>query len=109
LGSADYVELCSRFHTVIVSDVPRLRPEMGDAARRWTLFLDSCYENHIRLIMSTVAEGPEDLLDLTAIEKGGTDGQSLQEASFAVSRCTSRLYEMQSQFYLDAFCCRLTD
>jgi len=108
LGSADYVELCSRFHTVVVSDVPRLRPEAGDAARRWSLFLDSCYENHVRLIMSTAAEDPEDLLDLTAIEKGGTDGQSLQEASFAVSRCTSRLYEMQSQFYLDAFRCRLT-
>jgi len=103
LGSADYVELCSRFHTVIVSDVPRLRPDASDSARRWILFLDSCYENHIRLIMSTDAAHPEDLLDLTEIQKGDSDGQSLHEASFAVSRCTSRLYEMQSQFYQDAF------
>lgn len=103
LGSADYVELCSRFHTVIVSDVPRLRPDASDSARRWILFLDSCYENHIRLIISTAAEHPEDLLDLTEIEKGDSDGQSLHEASFAVSRCTSRLYEMQSQIYQDAF------
>lgn len=103
LGSADYVELCSRFHTVIVSDVPRLRPDASDSARRWILFLDSCYENHIRLIMSTAAKHPEDLLDLTEIEKGDSDGQSLHEASCAVSRCTSRLYEMQSQIYQDAF------
>jgi cell division protein ZapE len=107
LGSADYVELCSRFHTVLVSDVPRLRPEVLDAARRWTFFLDSCYENHIRVIISTTAANPEDMLDLTEIEKGGSDGQSLQEASFAVSRCVSRLYEMQSQLYLDAFRSRL--
>merc|ERR1712151_1171232 len=97
LGSADYVELASRFHTLIVSNVPRLRPETRDAARRWTLFLDSCYENHIRLIMSTEADDPVDLLELTELEKGDSDGQSLQEASFAVSRCTSRLHEMQSQ------------
>jgi predicted ATPase len=102
LGSADYAELCSRFHTVVVSDVPRLRPESRDAARRWTLFLDSCYENHIRLIMSTVAENPQDLLELSDIEKGDSDGQSLQEASYAVSRCTSRLHEMQSKLYQDA-------
>lgn len=109
LGSADYVELCSRFHTVLVSDVPRLRPEARDAARRWTFFLDSCYENHIRVIISTAAENPEDLLNLTEIEKGDSDGQSLREASFAVSRCVSRLYEMQSQFYLDAFKSRLKE
>jgi predicted ATPase len=108
LGSADYAEFCSQFHTVLVSDVPRLRPEVRDAARRWTFFLDSCYENHIRVIMSTVADDPEDLLDLTEIEKGDSDGQSLQEASFAVSRCVSRLYEMQSQFYQDAFQSRLS-
>jgi len=102
LGSADYAEFCATFSTVLVTDIPRLRPESGDAARRWTLFIDSCYENHIRLIMSTVAKDPEDLLDLTAIENGDSDGQSLQEASFAVSRCQSRLHEMQSQAYQEA-------
>jgi len=109
LGSADYVELASRFHTLIVSDVPRLRPEARDAARRWTLFLDSCYENHVRLIISTPATDPEDLLKLSRgmSDGGDSDGQSLKEASFAVSRCTSRLHEMQSQFYLDAFSHRL--
>jgi len=107
LGSADYVELSARFNTVLVSDIPRLRPESGDAARRWTLFIDSCYENHIRLIISTTAKDPEDLLDLTAIEKGDSDGQSLQEASFAVTRCQSRLHEMQSQVYQDACIIRM--
>jgi len=103
LGSADYAELSTRYNTILVSDVPRLRPESADAARRWTLFIDSCYENHIRLIISTAAKDPADLLDLAAIEKGDSDGQSLQEASFAVTRCQSRLHEMQSQVYQDAF------
>merc|ERR1712048_369627 len=107
LGSADYAELCSSFHTIVVSDVPRLRPESLDAARRWTLFLDSCYENHIRLIMSSAADDPADLLDLTDFDKGDSDGQSLQEASFAVSRCTSRLHEMQSMLYQDSCKVRL--
>lgn len=105
LGSADYAEFCERFSAVLVSDIPRLRPDSADAARRWTLFIDSCYENHVRLIMSTAAKDPEDLLDLTALEKGDSDGQSLQEASFAVSRCHSRLHEMQSQVYQEA--CRI--
>lgn len=103
LGSADYAELCDRFHTVVVSDVPRLRPESQDAARRWTLFLDSCYENHVRLILSTEAKDPEDMINLGSnLDTVGSHGQSLQEASFAISRCVSRMYEMQSKLYQDA-------
>jgi cell division protein ZapE len=105
LGSADYTEICSRFHTLLVSNVPRLRPESADAARRWTLLVDSCYENHIRLILSTAADDPDDLIRLTSGDGDGSDGQSLQEASFAISRCTSRLREMQSKLYQDA--CRI--
>mmetsp|Transcript_112345 Transcript_112345/g.194841 ORF Transcript_112345/g.194841 Transcript_112345/m.194841 type:complete len:520 (-) Transcript_112345:159-1718(-) len=105
LGSADYAELCKHFHTLVVSSVPRLRPEARDAARRWTLFLDSCYESHIRLILSTAAEDPEDLLNLAQDGEDTNDGQSLQEASFAVARCTSRLHEMQSISYQKA--CRI--
>jgi len=105
LGAADYSELCNRFHTIFVADIPRLRPESRDAARRWTLFLDNCYESHVRLIVTTAAEGPEDLLDLSDFELEDTnDGQSLREASFAVQRATSRLHEMQSLQYLTACC-----
>lgn len=84
---------------MLVANVPRLRPESLDAARRWTLFLDSCYENNVRLIISTVADGPEDLLDLSDADAG--EGQSSQEASFAVARGVSRMHEMQSKAYLD--------
>merc|ERR1712203_756398 len=100
LGAADYSVLCKQFSTLVVVDVPRLRPETHDAARRWTLFLDSCYENHARLIICTVANDPDDLLDLSGVDAG--EGQSLQEASFAVERAVSRMYEMQSKAYLDA-------
>jgi cell division protein ZapE len=99
LGAADYSVLCKRFSTLVVADVPRLRPESLDAARRWTLFLDSCYENHVRLIISSIADGPEDLLDLSDASAG--EGQSSQEASFAVARGVSRMHEMQSGAYLD--------
>jgi predicted ATPase len=104
LGAADYSELCNRFRTVIVADIPKLRPEGRDAARRWTLFIDNCYESHVRLIITTAAVGPEDLLDLSDFANEDTnDGQLLQEASFAVQRTTSRLHEMQSANYLNAF------
>jgi len=83
---ADYVELAQRFHTVMLSGVPRLSPKNADAARRFTWLVDVLYDDRVNLIVSAEAE-PEGLF---------TEG----EHSAEFQRTVSRLHEMQSVEYL---------
>ena len=83
---ADYVDLAKRFHTVMLSGVPRMSPKNSDAARRFTWLVDVFYDDRVNLIISAAAE-PEQLF---------TAGE--QAAEF--QRTVSRLYEMQSVEYL---------
>ncbi len=83
---ADYVDLARRFHTVMLSNVPRLSVKDSDAARRFTWLVDVFYDDRVNLIISAEAE-PEQLF---------TAGE--QAAEF--QRTVSRLHEMQSVEYL---------
>ena len=83
---ADYVDLAKRFHTVMLSNIPRLSAKQSDAARRFTWLVDVFYDDRVNLIVSAEAE-PEQLF---------TEGE--QAAEF--QRTVSRLYEMQSVAYL---------
>jgi len=83
---ADYVDLAKRFHTVMLSGVPRMSAKNSDAARRFTWLIDVFYDDRVNLIISAAAE-PEQLF---------TAGE--QAAEF--QRTVSRLYEMQSVEYL---------
>jgi len=83
---ADYVDLARRFHTVMLSNVPRMSPKNSDAARRFTWLVDVFYDDRVNLILSAAAE-PEQLF---------TAGE--QAAEF--QRTVSRLHEMQSVEYL---------
>jgi cell division protein ZapE len=83
---ADYVDLAKRFHTVMLSNVPRLSAKESDAARRFTWLVDVFYDDRVNLIVSAEAE-PEQLF---------TEGE--QAAEF--QRTVSRLHEMQSVEYL---------
>ena len=83
---ADYVDLAKRFHTVMLSGVPRMSAKSSDAARRFTWLIDVFYDDRVNLILSAAAE-PEQLF---------TAGE--QAAEF--QRTVSRLYEMQSVEYL---------
>jgi cell division protein ZapE len=83
---ADYVDLAKRFHTVMLSNVPRLSAKESDAARRFTWLVDVFYDDRVNLIVSAEAE-PEQLF---------TEGE--QAAEF--QRTVSRLHEMQSVQYL---------
>ena len=85
---ADYVELAQRFHTVMLSGVPRMTPKHADAARRFTWLVDVFYDDKVNLIVSAEAE-PEQLF---------TAGENSAE----FQRTVSRLYEMQSLQYLQA-------
>jgi cell division protein ZapE len=83
---ADYVDLAKRFHTVMLSNIPRMSPKDSDAARRFTWLVDVFYDDRVNLIVSAAAE-PEGLFPA---------GE--QAAEF--QRTVSRLHEMQSVEYL---------
>ncbi len=83
---ADYVDLAKRFHTVLLSGLPRMSPKNADAARRFTWLIDVLYDARVKLGVS--AEGaPHELFV-----------QGANSAEFA--RTESRLLEMQSKEYL---------
>ena len=85
---ADYVELAKRFHSVILSGVPKMSSRNADAARRFTWLVDVFYDERVKLIVSAEAQ-PE------ALYPEGT-----RSAEFA--RAVSRLHEMQSSDYLQS-------
>jgi len=82
----DYLEIASRFHTLILSNVPQMPPRMASEARRFTWLVDVLYDRRVKLIMS--AEVPADALY--------TEGPLAHE----FPRTVSRLNEMQSAEYL---------
>ena len=85
---ADYVDLTKRFHTVLLSGVPRMSARNADAARRFTWLLDVFYDERVKLFASAEAQ-PEELFV-----------EGANSAEFA--RSVSRLHEMQSAEYLQA-------
>ncbi|CAM8632520.1 COG1485 Predicted ATPase [Oxalobacteraceae bacterium] len=84
----DYLEIANRFHTVILSDVPKMSAEMASEARRFTWLIDVLYDHRIKLLIS--AEVAPDLL--------------FTEGSFATEfqRAVSRIVEMQSREYKES-------
>ncbi|WP_150720520.1 cell division protein ZapE [Pandoraea capi] len=84
----DYLELANRFHTVVLSDVPKMTPRMASEARRFTWLVDVFYDHKVKLLMS--AEVPAEELY--------TEGTLANE----FTRTVSRLVEMQSLEYLEA-------
>jgi len=92
----DYIDLARRFHTVVVSGVPRMSLEQADAARRFTLLVDVFYDQRVKVILS--AEAAPDQLLLRGTRSG--DAQ-LQTMIFQFNRTASRLAEMQTREYLE--------
>ena len=84
----DYLELASRFHTVILSDVPRMKASQSSEARRFTWLIDVFYDHKVKLIISAECEA----------EQLYTEGQMSNE----FHRTVSRILEMQSKEYLEA-------
>jgi cell division protein ZapE len=82
----DYLEIASRFHTLILSGVPQMQPRMASEARRFTWLVDVLYDRRVKLIMS--AEVPPEALY--------TEGPLAHE----FPRTVSRLNEMQSAEFL---------
>jgi cell division protein ZapE len=84
----DYLELASRFHTVILSGIPAMSAGQSSEARRFTWLIDVFYDEKVKLLMSAQV-APEELY---------TQGQLANE----FHRTVSRIVEMQSREYMDA-------
>jgi cell division protein ZapE len=82
----DYLEIASRFHTVLLSNVPQMSPRLASEARRFTWLVDVLYDRRVKLVLSA-AVPPEQLY---------TDGPLAHE----FPRTVSRLHEMQSAEFL---------
>jgi cell division protein ZapE len=85
-SQVDYLELARRFAVVIVSDVPRLTPEMGNAARRFTWLVDVLYDHRVKLLLSAAVPAADLYLQ----------GPNSQE----FARTVSRLIEMRTREYM---------
>jgi cell division protein ZapE len=86
-GTADYIGLADRFHTVLLSGVPVFDASRDDAARRFISLVDEFYDRGTRLVASAAAE-PQ------ALYRG-------ERLAFAFARTTSRLIEMRGRAYLE--------
>ncbi len=82
----DYLEIASRFHTVLLSGVPQMPPRLASEARRFTWLVDVLYDRRVKLVMSC-AVPPEQLYN---------EGPLAHE----FPRTVSRLHEMQSAEFL---------
>ncbi len=85
-SQVDYLELARDYHTIIVSDIPKLTPDDNNAARRFTLLVDVLYDHCVKLICSAAVPA------LELYEKG--------PMSHEFPRTVSRLTEMQTAEYL---------
>ena len=88
LGSADYLKISQRFHTVIIDRIPALAAGERNEAKRFIILIDALYDMRVKLIASAAGE-PESLY-------AGVDGPE----AFEFDRTASRLYEMRSAEYL---------
>ncbi|MFC7514114.1 cell division protein ZapE [Herbaspirillum sp. GCM10030257] len=84
----DYLEIASRFHTVILSSVPQMSASMSSEARRFTWLIDVLYDHKVKLLMSAEVE-PDQLY---------TEGMLANE----FHRTVSRIIEMQSSEYMQS-------
>jgi cell division protein ZapE len=84
----DYLEIAAQFHTVVLSNVPRMSAGQASEARRFTWLVDVLYDHRVKLLLSAEAPAAE-LYPAGALAN-----------EFA--RTVSRLEEMQSREYLES-------
>jgi cell division protein ZapE len=86
LAAADYLAIARHYHTLLLDRIPRLEPAMRDAARRFTVLIDTLYDEGVKLICSAAAEPG-------ALYQAGDGAEAFR-------RTASRLMEMRSEDYL---------
>ncbi|MGJ5206577.1 cell division protein ZapE [Bradyrhizobium sp. HKCCYLR20261] len=88
LAASDYLRLAHDYHTILVDHIPVMDYAERNAAKRFITFIDTLYDNAVKLIASADA----DPISLYV----ATDGIEAME----FKRTSSRLIEMGSESYL---------
>jgi cell division protein ZapE len=86
LGPSDFLALSHAFHTLLIDEIPVLRPAQKNVTRRFVNLIDTLYDNRVGLIASAAAE-PDRLYP---------EG----DVRFLLERTASRLIEMRTEGYL---------
>ena len=86
LGAGDYLAIATRFHTLILDDVPRLSTDTYDQARRFIVLVDTLYDQRVKLFASADAT-PDQLYQF------GKNARMFE-------RTASRLDEMQGEDWI---------
>ncbi|CAG0955339.1 MAG: cell division protein ZapE [Rhizobiaceae bacterium] len=94
LGARDYLAIAGRFDTIFIDHVPVMDDHRRNEAKRFILLIDTLYDHKVRLVVSAAAP-PGELYR----------GRRGHEA-FEFDRTASRLMEMQSRDWLDAWTAR---
>jgi len=85
-GTADYLAIARRYHTVIIVGIPVMGRDMRNDAARFVTLVDALYEHKVKLLAAADAEP-------NALYASG-------DGSFEFQRTASRLEEMRSADYL---------
>ncbi|KAJ9655734.1 hypothetical protein H2198_005440 [Neophaeococcomyces mojaviensis] len=91
LGPADYISICSTFHTVIVTDIPVLTLLQKNEARRFITFLDACYEARCRLMIEAAAPPDRLFFPETRARRGSRN--MLEQGDSIDSEAFSEMYQ----------------
>ncbi|HXL99465.1 MAG TPA: cell division protein ZapE [Rhizomicrobium sp.] len=86
LAAPDYLAIARHFHTLLIDRIPQMGADMRNEARRFTVLIDTLYDEGAKLICSAAA-APDRLY---------TAGDGAE----AFRRTASRLVEMRSEDYL---------
>lgn len=96
LGSADYISIAKRFHTVFIEGIPPLSLQELNQTRRLITLIDALYDNGTRIFFSAESTSLAGIFNLDEQTKKSS---SIDEV-FAWDRTVSRLTEMTSVEYL---------
>jgi cell division protein ZapE len=92
LGARDYLAIVDRYDTIFIDHVPVLDQTRRNPTKRFILLVDTLYDRKVRVVISAEA-APEKLY---AGRAGVTE-------AFEFDRTASRLIEMQSKDWLEAW------
>ncbi|CAF1075634.1 unnamed protein product [Rotaria sp. Silwood1] len=99
--SADYIAIASTYHTLILTDIPKLNIEQRDLIRRFIILIDELYNYHTKLIISMYVHTVKDIFNPLKDNPNLKREDLLTMDEFhSFDRTISRLIEMQSKEYL---------
>ncbi|CAF2679269.1 unnamed protein product [Rotaria sp. Silwood2] len=99
--SADYIAIASTYHTLILTDIPKLSIEHRDRIRRFIILIDELYNYHTKLIISMFVHTVKDIFNPLKDNSHLKREDLLTMDEFhSFDRTISRLIEMQSKEYL---------